>query len=84
MDAIKIDRSFVKEIGTDNPNAEIAKTLLALSHSLTLDATAEGIETPQQFWALRSQGCLKFQGYLFSAPLQAEALPAFSPRYPAQ
>ncbi|WP_299402864.1 EAL domain-containing protein [Acaryochloris sp. IP29b_bin.148] len=84
MDAIKIDRSFVKEIGTENPNTEIAKTLLALSHSLTLDATAEGIAAPQQYWDLRSQDCLKSQGYLFSAPLSVGEVAAFSPRYPAQ
>ena len=83
VDAIKIDRSFVNEIGTDNPTAEIAKTLLTLSRSLVLDATAEGIETREQFWDLRSQGCPKFQGYLFSAPIQAHEVPSFRAMLPS-
>lgn len=82
VDAIKIDRSFVNEIGTDNPTAEIAKTLLTLSKSLALDVTAEGVETSQQFWDLRSQGCLKFQGYLFSAPMETGKVPDFQPLLP--
>lgn len=84
VDAIKIDRSFVKEMSTDNPTAEIAKTLLTLSKSLSLDATAEGIETPQQFWNLRSQGCFKFQGYLFATPMQAEKIPDFKLSLPLE
>lgn len=82
VDAIKIDRSFVDEMGTDNSNAEIAKSLLTLSESLALDATAEGIETPQQFWELQLLGCQKFQGYLFAAPMQAERVPHFHPSLP--
>jgi|GEM_PF-1599576 len=82
VDAIKIDRSFVDEIGTNSPNAEIAKTLLTLSESLALDAIAEGIETPQQFWELQLLGCQKFQGYLFAAPMQAEHIPYFQPLLP--
>ena len=90
VDAIKIDRTFVNGIGddetsqTDPSKGAIAKTLLALSKTLDLDVTAEGIESPQQFWALRRQGCNKFQGYLFSAPVPKEQVPKFSFVLPSQ
>jgi diguanylate cyclase (GGDEF)-like protein len=82
VDALKIDRSFVSYIGTQDKNSEIAKTILALSSSLELDVTAEGVETLAQYHHLRSLGCRKFQGYLFSPPIASNDVPHFSPVMP--
>jgi EAL domain-containing protein (putative c-di-GMP-specific phosphodiesterase class I) len=82
VDALKIDRSFVSYIGTQDKNSEIAKTILALSSSLELDATAEGVETLAQYHHLRSLGCRKFQGYLFSPPIASQDVPHFCPVMP--
>jgi diguanylate cyclase (GGDEF)-like protein len=82
VDALKIDRSFVSYIGTQDKNSEIAKTILALSSSLELDVTAEGVETLEQYRHLRSLGCRKFQGYLFSPPIASQDVPHFCPVMP--
>jgi diguanylate cyclase (GGDEF)-like protein len=82
VDALKIDRSFVSYIGTQEKNSEIAKTILALSSSLQLDVTAEGVETLEQYHHLRSLGCRKFQGYLFSPPIANQDIPHFCPVMP--
>ncbi len=82
VDALKIDRSFVSYIGTQAKNSEIAKTILALSSSLELDVTAEGVETLEQYHHLRSLGCRKFQGYLFSPPIPSQDVPHYSPEMP--
>jgi diguanylate cyclase (GGDEF)-like protein len=82
VDALKIDRSFVSYIGTQDLNSEIAKTIIALSTSLQLDVTAEGVETVEQYHHLRSLGCEKFQGYLFSPPITSREVPHFCPVMP--
>jgi diguanylate cyclase (GGDEF)-like protein len=71
IDILKIDRSFVGEIGVNPKNAEIAKTILALTTCLGIEAVAEGVETSVQLEHLRSLNCQKFQGYLFSPPIPA-------------
>jgi diguanylate cyclase (GGDEF)-like protein len=82
VDALKIDRSFVSHIGVEGNNSEIAKTILALSRSLQLDVTAEGVETLEQYHHLRSLGCEKFQGYLFSPPIPSREVAHFCPVMP--
>jgi diguanylate cyclase (GGDEF)-like protein len=77
IDALKIDRSFVSGIDTDNAttglaSVEIVRTIVALAQSLSLSVTAEGIETDEQRHALRSLGCARGQGYLFSRPVDAD------------
>ncbi|HYN20762.1 MAG TPA: EAL domain-containing protein, partial [Thermoanaerobaculia bacterium] len=71
IDTLKVDRSFVSGLGTDRGSAEITSAVIALAHSLNLDVVAEGVETETQLEVLRSQGCNKVQGYLFSAPIPA-------------
>lgn len=76
FDALKIDRSFVGDI-TENPHdCELVIASLALAHNLGLTVTAEGVETRAQLALLREHGCDLAQGYLFSAPIDAEAFTA--------
>jgi diguanylate cyclase (GGDEF)-like protein len=79
IDVLKIDRSFIKNIGKNDKTAAIAKAILGLTESLEIDAIAEGVETSGQFNLLQSFGCQRFQGYLFSAPIHARSIPDFQP-----
>lgn len=74
--AVKIDKSFVHDVATNKSNAAIAKAIIALAHSLHLEAIAEGVETEDQLSFLRTHGCDRFQGYLFSRPLPPEGVAA--------
>lgn len=76
IDILKIDRSFVQDIGVTPKSEQIVQTILTLSHSLGLEAIAEGVETIDQLNSLQSLGCQKFQGYLFSAPLPVKTVSA--------
>ncbi len=69
ISTIKIDRSFICDINENPKNAAIVSTILTLGHNLKLKVTAEGIETKEQYEALRDQGCDIIQGYYFSKPL---------------
>jgi predicted signal transduction protein with EAL and GGDEF domain len=68
LDEIKIDRSFVLDIPTDENNAAIVSAILAMSRSLDLKVVAEGVETDAQYAYLLRNGCQYFQGYLFGEP----------------
>jgi diguanylate cyclase (GGDEF)-like protein/PAS domain S-box-containing protein len=76
IDTLKVDRSFVKDIGKDADNAAIISTIVALGHGLGLKIIAEGVETPEQLAFLRALGCEQFQGYLASRPLPAPQVAA--------
>jgi diguanylate cyclase (GGDEF)-like protein len=73
FDRLKIDRSFMKNIGSAKDVA-ILKAIADMGASLGLATTAEGVETQQQFDAVRAQGCTDVQGFLFSKPLPLEDL----------
>ena len=70
--ALKIDQSFVRDLVSDADDRTLARTIVALGHSLGLQVVAEGVEAEQQRCILLEQGCDLAQGYLFSRPLSAE------------
>lgn len=71
VDRIKIDRSFVRDIGTQPAAAAIVKSILGLGLNLGMECTAEGVETSHQSHFLRKQACTEMQGFLFSRPVPA-------------
>jgi diguanylate cyclase (GGDEF)-like protein/PAS domain S-box-containing protein len=72
LDAVKIDRSFVKDITTDADDATITLAVISMAHSLGLQVIAEGVETEAQLAFLARHGCDQIQGYYFARPLAAE------------
>jgi EAL domain-containing protein (putative c-di-GMP-specific phosphodiesterase class I) len=69
---LKLDQSFVQEIGKDVKSVAIIKASIDLAHQLGMKVVAEGVETREQLNYLRAQGCDKLQGFLFSRALPAE------------
>ncbi len=72
---IKIDRSFVADLGRDEGCLAIVRAATRLARDLGMDTIAEGIETPLQFLQLRQLGCAEGQGYLFGRPMPAAEVP---------
>jgi diguanylate cyclase len=74
LDQLKIDKSFVSDLLSDKRSLAIITTLIDLSQNLNLAVIAEGVEDEKQLMALKSIGCLSYQGYLFSRPLPISEL----------
>jgi diguanylate cyclase (GGDEF)-like protein/PAS domain S-box-containing protein len=72
FDTVKIDRSFVKELGVSSESSEIVKTIVELARSLEMYVVAEGVETQDQFERLTTLGCQYVQGYYFAKPAGAQ------------
>jgi len=77
IDRVKIDRSFVRDITRNPDDAAIAAAIIAMSHSLNLKVTAEGVEHQDQLEFLSSRGCDEIQGFLLTSPLSTEELARF-------
>jgi diguanylate cyclase (GGDEF)-like protein/PAS domain S-box-containing protein len=73
---LKIDQSFVRDLGVDRNNEAIVKTIISMAHSLGLSVIAEGVEKEEQRQYLINIGCTHFQGYLFSKPVPIEEFEA--------
>lgn len=71
---LKIDRSFVKDVCSNEQSAEIASSIIALAQNMHLQVIAEGVETEEQMAFLCSKGCDEAQGYLFSRPVSPEEM----------
>jgi EAL domain-containing protein (putative c-di-GMP-specific phosphodiesterase class I) len=71
---LKIDQSFVRDIRSDQADASLVNTMVALAKQLKLASVAEGVETQEQLEFLLASGCEAYQGYLFSAALPAEEI----------
>jgi len=69
IDALKIDKSFVNDVLTNNDDAEIAIAIIRLSHALNLRVVAEGVETLEQVAFLKQNGCDEIQGFVVAKPL---------------
>jgi EAL domain-containing protein (putative c-di-GMP-specific phosphodiesterase class I) len=72
LDKLKIDRSFIKDIGIDQCDEDITKVIIAVAKKMSLELVAEGIETVDQLAFLAAEGCDIIQGYYFSKPLHPE------------
>ncbi len=81
VERIKIDRSFVANLGTDRYDDAIVRCMIVLGRDLGVRITAEGIETVDQLRALRSLGCDCGQGYLFGRPMHPDDVPGFLTRW---
>ncbi|SNB47718.1 EAL domain-containing protein [Geobacter sp. DSM 9736] len=74
IQTLKIDKSFINDINSNQDDAAIAKAIITMAQSLRLDVVAEGVETREQMALLDSYDCNLMQGYYFSRPLPAEEL----------
>ena len=72
LDQLKIDQSFVRNIGTKSSDAMIIQTIIGMANNLGIEVIAEGVETEAQREFLLGAGCKLFQGYLFGRPVPLE------------
>ena len=72
FDRIKIDRSFIRDMGESREAMSIVRAITGMSKSLLIKTTAEGVETREQQAKLEAEGCSHFQGYLFGRPVAAK------------
>jgi diguanylate cyclase (GGDEF)-like protein/PAS domain S-box-containing protein len=73
--AVKIDRGFIRDLAASEADGAIVSAVVGMAHALKLRVIAEGVETEEQLSFLRRRGCDAAQGYLFSRPVTAAALP---------
>lgn len=74
VDTLKIDRSFVRELGTDPGDLAIVRAIIALAESFGLELVAEGVETEAAALTLLRHGCHRAQGFLLSRPIGGTAI----------
>jgi diguanylate cyclase (GGDEF)-like protein len=74
VDALKIDASFVRDLGTSPGDLAIVRSIIGLAEAFDLQVIAEGVETPAAALTLMQHGCHRAQGYLFSRPIAGNAM----------
>lgn len=74
VDKLKIDRSFVSQLGEDDEIDSIVQAIIDLAKAMRMTVTAEGVETPDQLNILAEMGCAEVQGYYLSRPVPAASL----------
>ena len=80
LSELKIDQSFVRNLGVEASDAIIVQAIIAMGQALGLEVIAEGVETQEQLNLLRQHGCERYQGYLFSRPAAIDAFEALVSR----
>ena len=76
VERLKIDRSFIQDLPDDEDDRAVASAVISLGQKLNLRVIAEGVETEEQVAFLRENHCDELQGYHFSRPVAADAIPA--------
>jgi EAL domain-containing protein (putative c-di-GMP-specific phosphodiesterase class I) len=76
VDGLKIDQSFIRQIGPSGQVSHIVSAVLAMARNLNLRVVAEGVENPEEVTFLRLHDCDEAQGFYFSPPVKAEAFVA--------
>ena len=76
VDTLKIDKSFVRELGTNPGDLAIVRAVIALAESFGLELVAEGVETEEAALTLLRHGCHRAQGFLLSHPVAGDAMEA--------
>ena len=74
MDELKLDQSFVRDLGDSTTARALTNTILRIGDSLSLTVVAEGVELPAQAEFLACRGCAVLQGFLYGRPMPADAL----------
>jgi len=77
IDRLKLDRSFVRDLGTSLDDTTVIRAIIALGHNLGLAVTAEGVETERQLELLAQNSCDEIQGYCFARPMPGSEMAAF-------
>jgi EAL domain-containing protein (putative c-di-GMP-specific phosphodiesterase class I) len=74
VDSVKVDRAFVMALGHGPDDAALVAAIIAMAAALSLDVTAEGVETREQLDILRNMSCHRAQGFHFARPMTAAAI----------
>jgi diguanylate cyclase (GGDEF)-like protein/PAS domain S-box-containing protein len=77
VNTLKIDHSFVRNLGKDNRTTEVVRAIVTLAHHMEIDVVAEGVETQQQQRLLLDMGCDQCQGFYHALPMDLEAVEAY-------
>lgn len=77
VDKIKIDKSYIKHMLTDEISAAIVRAIIAMANNLNIKTIAEGVETKEQYLFIAKEGCTELQGYYLTKPLSANEMTNF-------